>query len=84
MFQLLTSVTDDQDVREIRLLNPEAIGTPVQSLGLSGELLILSIGRGEELIIPHGNTRLEPGDRLTILGDKEALAETAIWLEKGK
>jgi Kef-type K+ transport system membrane component KefB/Trk K+ transport system NAD-binding subunit len=82
LFELMTSTEDDQDVREIELRNQAGAGVPLQSLGIRGDLLILSIGRDGEIIIPHGSTRLEIGDRLTILGEKDALAETCAWLEQ--
>jgi len=80
-FQLLTSTTDDQDLREIHLRNPEHAGLPVRQLGLPEDLLILSIGRNGELIIPHGNTRLELGDRLTMVGTIATLDEICQILE---
>ena len=80
-FQLLTSTADDQDLREIHLRNPLHAGIPVRQLGLPGELLILSIGRDGELIIPHGNTRLELGDRLTMVGTITDLDEICQILE---
>lgn len=84
LFQLLTSYSDDQDLREIHMLNNDCAGQPLKHLDLPGEMLILSINRQEELIIPHGNTRIEIGDRLTVLGDKEALEEITNWLENGR
>jgi Trk K+ transport system NAD-binding subunit len=35
--------------------------------------LVLAIRRGDELIVPHGTTRLSLGDRVTILGEHDAL-----------
>jgi Trk K+ transport system NAD-binding subunit len=82
IFSLLTSTSDDQDIREIQMQNLNYAGKPVRQLGLPGDLLILSIGREGELIVPHGNTRLETGDRLTILGNnKESLDDVVHWLE---
>jgi Trk K+ transport system NAD-binding subunit len=53
----------------------------LNNLDLPGNLLELSIGRNEAIIIPHGNTQVELGDRLTILGNIEDMLEAECWLE---
>lgn len=83
LLRILTSSTDDQDVREIVLHNPLAHGERLSTLGLPGNLLVLSVGRGEEILVPHGNTRLEKEDRLTILGSIEELNNIEQWLTTG-
>jgi Kef-type K+ transport system membrane component KefB/Trk K+ transport system NAD-binding subunit len=84
VFELLTSSTDSQDVREVHLRNPRLAGQSLKTLGLPGNLLVLAVNRDGDLIIPHGSTRLESGDRLTLLGNPEGLSETAAWLEERK
>jgi Kef-type K+ transport system membrane component KefB/Trk K+ transport system NAD-binding subunit len=81
MMRLLTDTTDQQDVRELHLRNPSGQLRRLNNLGLPGNLLVLSIGRNGEIIIPHGNTQVELGDRLTILGNIEDLLEAERWLE---
>ena len=44
------------------------------------DALRLARRRGE-LIVPHGSTMLQLGDRLTILGDNDWSRETKAWLE---
>ena len=73
MFSLLTSTTDQQDVREFQLCNPNLDGKRVRHLQLSGDLLIVSISREGELLIPHGNMRVQLGDQMTVLGALDAL-----------
>ncbi len=73
LFNLLTSTTDQQDVREFQLCNQALDGKRVRHLQLSGDLLIVSISREGELLIPHGNMRLRLGDHLTVLGSLDAL-----------
>ena len=51
-------------MREVSVRRLPAAGLPIRHLGLPGNLLILSVRRNGELIIPHGNTRIEPGDRV--------------------
>jgi Trk K+ transport system NAD-binding subunit len=81
IFNLLTTTTDEQDVREVSVLNPLAVNQALRTLELPGNLLVLALNRGGELIIPHGNTRVERGDRLTILGNTTELHDAINWLE---
>ena len=81
LFTLLSSTRGEQQVCLITLENPDIAGRLLQELELGADLLILSIRRGSEMLIPHGKTRLDKGDRLTVLGGREALAELAVLLE---
>lgn len=81
IFSLLTSAEDDRDLREVRLSNPDLDGVRLSRLNLPTDFLVLTISRGDETIVPHGNTRLARGDRLTILGDSEKLESVQMWLE---
>ena len=80
-FRLLTSTNDERDVMEVRLENRSLAGVLVRNLRLPGDYLVMSIRRHGELIVPHGNTVLEFGDRLTILGSNERMREMKEWLE---
>ena len=75
--QLLAEGNDEQDVCECVIENRALVGKRVRELPLPPTVLVLSIRRGEDFIIPHGDTRLEYGDRLTLLGTLEGL-EAAI------
>jgi Trk K+ transport system NAD-binding subunit len=52
----------------------------VRHLQLSGDLLIVSISRQGELLIPHGNMRVQLGDHMTMLGSLEALDTAQVLL----
>ena len=80
MFNLLTRTTDQQDIREMQLCNPALDGKRVRHLQLSGDLLIVSISREGELLIPHGNMRVQLGDHMTVLGSLEALDNVQVLL----
>lgn len=81
VFSLLTSTTDERDVREVFLQNPTLAGKRLRDLDLPGDLWILAIRRSGELLIPHASDRLELGDRLTILGTIEELDEGGELIE---
>ena len=82
-----SSADDEQALQEVLLRDERFLsvrilpGTP--SMALAGKALkevqmppgnlIALIRRGEEVIIPRGNTVLERGDRLTIIGEPEGL-----------
>jgi CPA2 family monovalent cation:H+ antiporter-2 len=73
IFSLLTSTEDERDLRELTMLNRDADGKRLIDLQFPPGLLVLAIRRGDELIVPHGTTRLSLGDRVTILGEHDAL-----------
>jgi CPA2 family monovalent cation:H+ antiporter-2 len=81
LFNLLTSTTDEQDIREMQLWNSSLDGKRVRHLQFSGDLLIVSISREGELLIPHGNMRVYRGDRMTVLGNLDSLQNAQTLLE---
>jgi Trk K+ transport system NAD-binding subunit len=81
LFELLTSTTDEHDLRELLLSNPDLVGKRLSEIQLPGNLLVPAIRRDEEMIVPHGGTRLVMGDRLSVLGDLEHMASVQMWLE---
>lgn len=58
---------------DLRPGTPEAemIGQTIREVDLPEETLVVLIQRGHQTIIPHGSTRLETGDRVTIIGNPE-------------
>lgn len=53
--------------------NSFAAQRSLKELGLPSELVVGMILRGEEIVIANAETVLWPGDRLTLLGKKEAV-----------
>jgi len=81
IFSLLTSTDDQRDLRELIIFNTSLHGKPLMELKFPADTLVLTIRRGDELIIPHGTTKLATGDHLTILGNIETLPELEEILE---
>ncbi|HEY64669.1 MAG TPA: CBS domain-containing protein [Caldilineae bacterium] len=52
-----------------------AAGKQIRELVLPHECVIVSVRRGRGLIIPHGDTVLQPGDRITALVDTKCIEE---------
>jgi hypothetical protein len=78
---------DEQKLREILLrderfltirIRPDTpamalAGKALKELQMPTDSLIALIRRGHNVIIPHGNTVLEQGDRLTVIGEPKGL-----------
>jgi len=79
IFELMTSTTDDRDLREMILMNPDLHGRRLNEVRFPGDLLVLAIRRNDEVIVPHGTTRLAMGDHLTILGDLDVIRAAEEW-----
>lgn len=56
-------------------------GVCLRELHVPNEAVIVSISRGEELIIPRGNTQLMAGDRLIVVAENEALGQLSHMFE---
>ena len=65
---------DDADFIQLTIMPGSASeGRRIGELKLPEESLIVSVRRGNQLIIPHGYTRLRAKDQLTIFADNECL-----------
>lgn len=82
IFSLMTSTEDQRDLREFIIFNSSLEGKRLMDLTFPTDVLVLAIRRGDELLIPHGTTKLETGDHLTILGNLDSLPELEELLEK--
>ena len=63
----LGRLTDTEIVEVTIDRDTETVGMPVRALHLPSHALITSIRRRSDIIIPHGDTLLEPGDQVTML-----------------
>lgn len=80
---------DEMELREIllrdeRFINlrirsgnrsSEMIGKKIREIDLPGESLVTILKRGGEIIIPHGETIVRKGDRLSIIGEVKDIEE---------
>jgi Trk K+ transport system NAD-binding subunit len=79
LFELITSTTDERDLRELILMNPDMHGKRLSEVNFPGDLLVLAIRRNDEVIVPHGTTRLALGDHLTVLGNLDTIQMAEDW-----
>ncbi len=73
VYTLLTRTDDDKEVSEVVVRNRQCAGKLLSEIELPGDLLVVALRRNGELVIPHGDTRLEYGDRLTLVGSIECI-----------
>jgi Kef-type K+ transport system membrane component KefB/Trk K+ transport system NAD-binding subunit len=70
-FSLLTEEREARKIAEIEIRSPRWIGSRIRELDLPESILILSIVRGQDIIVPHGSTQIQEGDTLTIMGSTD-------------
>jgi Trk K+ transport system NAD-binding subunit len=75
MYALLTRTDDSKEVSEVVVHNPQLVAKALRQITLPGDLLVLALRRQGELLVPHGNTRLEEGDHLTLVGSLEFIED---------
>jgi len=81
LFNLLISTREDHQITEIIVLSDQAAGRALRELGLSADILILSIKRGENYLVPRGETKIEVGDWITVYGETEQVDDLKSRLE---
>jgi Trk K+ transport system NAD-binding subunit len=76
LYELLTRTDDDREVCEVLVHNNNFLDQPLRDLDFPEDLMVLAVRRDGQLIVPHGDTRLESGDLLTLLGPYECVEKT--------
>lgn len=71
------------ELMELEVRSPRAAGRCIRDIQSRKRCLIALIHRGDHMIVPQGSTELQPGDRLTLIGEEEALQEMKELLERG-
>lgn len=64
--------------------NAPIIRAPLRSLKLPRELVLVMLVRGEEMIVPKGDTRVEPGDKVVAMGRWRALRRLLFRFLRGQ
>jgi monovalent cation:H+ antiporter-2, CPA2 family len=66
---------------EIHLMNVQFEGMSIRKFPFTGDVIFVRIFRGNESIVPHGDTELHLHDRLIVTGSKEYVEELKRELE---
>ncbi len=78
---LLLGLEENQDTIDIEVRDPSLHGVALRDLRLPLDTLILSVHRNGHTLISHGYTRLELGDRVTVVGSLTSLDEVMLRFE---
>lgn len=78
---LILGQEDHQDTIEVEVRNMDILGMKLWDIRLPYEVIVQSIFRNGQLVIPHGNVQIKNGDLLTLVGPEEALEQAALRLE---
>lgn len=78
---ILLGLEEGQDMVEITIRNPALHGIELRDLHLPVDALVLSVHRGDEIIVSHGYTRLRLGDEVTVLASVDSLEDVMMRLE---
>ncbi len=57
----------------VALSTSDIVGTPLKKIGMPKDSLVIGIIRGEEIIIPSGDSIINPDDRIVIFARKYAI-----------
>ncbi|WP_257349124.1 monovalent cation:proton antiporter family protein [Pseudalkalibacillus decolorationis] len=60
---------------QVNMQNPKFIGTQLRHFPFMGNSIIIRIFRGNDSIVPHGDTELQMNDHLIVTGSKESIQE---------
>jgi len=69
-YNLLTRTDDDKSFSDVTVSKDPHFGQKIRDLNLPGDLIIVGLQREGQFIFPTGDTQLEKGDRLSLLGNK--------------
>ncbi len=75
---LLMGMHKERNIVDLRIQNPDLSGLALRDLRLPFDVVIMSIRRRGVLFVPHGFTRLEAGDLITVVGSVESIKELAL------
>lgn len=76
LYQMFSDREINKEIREIEVTNPQYAYSRLRELSLPGDVLVVALHRHGELIVPHGNTQIEIGDHLTLMGSLEHIEAT--------
>lgn len=78
---LLLGQDGSQAIEEFELSDPGLHGLRLRDLDLPLDTLVVAVDRRGEKLVCHGYTRIELGDRISVVGSRESLEEVALRFE---
>jgi Kef-type K+ transport system membrane component KefB/Trk K+ transport system NAD-binding subunit len=80
-FDILVHDTADVEVGEVQLTNRRWAGVPMRKVRLPGNALILSVQREDSVSVPQGDTTLQLGDRIGLIGNPDSVEQAIAMLQ---
>jgi len=80
LYELLTRTDDDKEICEVTVRNSNLLNRPLRELDLPEDMMILAVRKDAQLIIPNGDTKLEDGDQLTLVGPYSCVEKSRLML----
>jgi Trk K+ transport system NAD-binding subunit len=74
---LIGDLEDEHEVLEVRLGCTDIAGRPLSEVSLPAGAMVVLVRRNGDVIYPRGNTRLQIGDQLTLMGPLDGVRELA-------
>jgi len=78
--RLLLGMEEGHDSIELEVQDESLHGILLRDLKLPSDVIMLSLRRGGQVVIPHGYTRLRRHDLMTVLGSQESLDAVTLRL----
>ena len=72
----------DQDFVEVDVHTPNLQGGSLRDLRPAPDTIVMAVKRNWHVLIAHGYTQLEIGDRVTLLGAVDSLKEISLRFEE--
>lgn len=77
MIPMNGDIDELQEVREVKLRNSALVGRSLGDVPLTADLTVLTIERRGRVLEPGRDTALQANDTITLVGDREAVVESA-------
>ena len=83
ILSLATMERNQAEVMEVQVdESSRTVGKVVKDLDLPAGAILGSIQRGDQVVIPRGDTRIEPGDQIVVFALPQAVEETAEFFDR--
>ncbi len=81
-FDVIVHQEEDMEMRQVRLRNRRYHQRALKEVRLPGDVLVVRVRRGEERLVPHGETELRLGDVLLLVGSTTFIEDAVRLLEE--
>jgi Trk K+ transport system NAD-binding subunit len=65
----------DSDITQVTITSPDVHGMLLRDLRLPTDTLVLNVARNGQSIVPHGYTKLQKQDEVTLVGSPQSLED---------